>query len=229
MTFFLVIVAVVIILVFFVKFLMKKKEAKEREKAELLRKQREEAEILRKKKEEEQWQEDIRTGKVNFSAAEKFYKMGAKLMETGKYDEAIEQFTKAIDSNPRYKDAYCDRGIAYKKKGDCNRAIADYQQGLQLDNNDADIHYNLGLAYMDKKEFLSATIEFQALESRSEYRRNVMMLLNHGIAYLNIGDFHQACRRFFEVLRIDPNNSDARRYFEMAQQKLPYAYDQHSF
>jgi len=232
----LLVIAAVVILVFFVKFLMKKKEAQEREKAEILRKQ-EEAQILRKQQEEEQWQEDIRTGKVNFSAAIGFFSIGTMLMETEKYDEAIEQFTKAIDSNPRFIEAYCNRGIAYKRKGDYDRAIADYHQGWSLDSEDVDILYNLGLAHMDKKEFLVATVWFGQMERCSEFKsldkeQKVMRLLDAGIASFNSGIeenfsncFSDACRKFNAALKIDPNNSDAIRLFEMAQQRLPYTYD----
>jgi len=209
----------------------KKKEAQEREEAQ----KREEAEILRKQQEEEQWQEDIKTGKVNLSVAVKFHNKGTKLLEAGKYNEAIEQFTKAIDSNPRYKDAYCNRGIAYKKKGNCDQAIADYYQGLRLDYEDADIHYNLGLAYFEKKEFRHAVDAFGAMRSHLgsvAKSKKVMMLLDHGIANINCGmqennysHFHNAYRIFEEVLSIDPNNSNARKLLETAQQKLPYAMD----
>jgi len=41
-------------------------------------------------------------------------------------DNAIADYSKAIDLNPRYANALLNRGIAYQSKGDHDRAIRDY-------------------------------------------------------------------------------------------------------
>ena len=74
----------------------------------------------------------------------------------------------------------------------------------------------------------------------------ITALLNRGIVEFNLGEderirwkdsgsysypvgmtshYHDAYRTFEEVLRKDPNHSDARRLLEMAQQRLPYKMD----
>ena len=46
------------------------------------------------------------------------YNRGVDHFEKGEYDRAIEDFTKALELNPEYVDAYRKRGVAYIKKGE---------------------------------------------------------------------------------------------------------------
>ena len=48
------------------------------------------------------------------------------------YDQAIADFSKAIELNPRYAAAYNDRAVAYTNKGDYQRAVADVTRAVEL-------------------------------------------------------------------------------------------------
>ena len=50
----------------------------------------------------------------------------------GKFDSAITHFTEAINLNRQFAEAYYNRGFAYEKSGDIERAIADYSTALHL-------------------------------------------------------------------------------------------------
>jgi tetratricopeptide (TPR) repeat protein len=228
-----VVVAVIVLTVISVKK-NERKKAEEKEKAEILRKQQEEQEAKeaeeRRKAEEEKWQEDIRTGKVDFGKAEVFFNNGTMLMNSGKNAEAIEQYNKAIEFNPRYKEAYCNRGIVYKRNGDIDKAIDDYHSALRLYNNDdAEISYNLGRAYMDKDDFSMASIFFtQSINARSFYSlsnlQKVEIYINRGISKSNDAitpqnnypDFRvnsqicEAAGDWIQALRIEPDNDFAK-------------------
>lgn len=47
-------------------------------------------------------------------------------------DEAINEFTKAIDMNPQYAEACVYRGIARAAKGDLNDALADFDKAIEI-------------------------------------------------------------------------------------------------
>lgn len=49
------------------------------------------------------------------------------------YDAAIDFFTKAIDANNQYVEAYYNRALAYELKGDKTNATIGYKTALQLD------------------------------------------------------------------------------------------------
>src|SRR5262245_5552137 len=54
-----------------------------------------------------------------------YHYRGALYLKRERVDEAIADFDRALALNPRLATAYGDRGIAYRKKGDYERAIAD--------------------------------------------------------------------------------------------------------
>ncbi len=74
------------------------------------------------------------------------YSRGCALSSKGKYDEAIAEYTKAIELDPNFAYAYNNRGVAYKNKGQYDLAIADYNRAIELDPNDADYWNNKGVA-----------------------------------------------------------------------------------
>jgi tetratricopeptide (TPR) repeat protein len=48
------------------------------------------------------------------------------------YDQAIADYTKAIELKPDYAQAYTNRGLENEKLGQRDKAIADYHQALSL-------------------------------------------------------------------------------------------------
>jgi len=60
----------------------------------------------------------------------KFYKAGNQFMAGMKYDDAIFQFTNAINVEPSNSDYYVARGNAYEMIGKLNEACADFEKAL---------------------------------------------------------------------------------------------------
>ena len=72
------------------------------------------------KQPDQETQQDI---KLN---AGDWYDRGQSFLESGVLDEAIESFTRAVELEPHFADAYNSRGIAWKRKGEFSLAIADF-------------------------------------------------------------------------------------------------------
>ncbi len=102
------------------------------------------------------------------ATAEEHFNRGVTLYEQGRLDKAIGEFTKAIELDPNYAEAYRSRGFAYSKKGKDHwayaditkkpvdyanakaiyqRAIADYTKAIKLDPNDAMAYLSRGEAF----------------------------------------------------------------------------------
>jgi tetratricopeptide (TPR) repeat protein len=52
----------------------------------------------------------------------------------GNFEEAIQNFTQAIDLEGTKADFYHNRGFAFRKKKDYDKAIADYTKAIELND-----------------------------------------------------------------------------------------------
>ncbi|MDQ2920246.1 MAG: tetratricopeptide repeat protein, partial [Acidobacteriota bacterium] len=60
----------------------------------------------------------------------------------GDPDGAISDYTKAIELDPRYAQAYGNRGLVRESKGDLDGAISDYTKAIEMDPRHALANYN---------------------------------------------------------------------------------------
>ena len=65
----------------------------------------------------------------------------------GRYDEAIYDFSIAIDIDPTNADTYNYRGYAYDRKNQNDRAISDYNKAIILNPQHVDAYINRGISY----------------------------------------------------------------------------------
>ena len=63
-------------------------------------------------------------------------------------DRAIQYYNKAIELEPDHPLAYCNRAGTYKKKGEADKAIADYTKVIGLQPLIKEAHYFLAEVYM---------------------------------------------------------------------------------
>ena len=118
-----------------------------------------------------------------------------------------ELYTKAIELNPYYSHAYCNRGIAKKKVGDLQGAIEDYNKAIELKPLEARNYNNRGVAKSalgDKKGAIEDYDEAIALKPDYPPAYN-----NRGNAKRALGAFDEAKEDIDQALRLDPNYAPA--------------------
>ncbi|MCB2185826.1 MAG: tetratricopeptide repeat protein [Deltaproteobacteria bacterium] len=98
-------------------------------------------------------------------------RVGDALLELEAYDEAEKAYQKALDSNPDSLHTYNQLGIAFRKQGKTEEAIANYLRALAISPQDENLHYNLARAYSEGKHLDQArnTLE-KALKINPHFR-----------------------------------------------------------
>ncbi|KAJ7630538.1 putative stress-induced protein STI1 [Roridomyces roridus] len=92
--------------------------------------------------------------------AEKFKQSGNSLMSSKKYDDAIAEYTKAIDieENAIY---YSNRAAAYSSKGDHLSAVGDAERAIAIDAKFVKAYHRLGHAQYSLTDFSAAADAFE--------------------------------------------------------------------
>jgi len=114
----------------------------------------------------------------SYTSAVEWYKKGHLLSSYGKYREAIDAYSRAIDLNPQYAEAYLSRAMAHDQLRDYIQAVRDYEKVIQLNPEDTraiiagtnlmGIYSELG----NKKQILSSPTEKSSLTQPSSKKES---------------------------------------------------------
>jgi len=132
---------------------------------------------------------------------------GEKLVEKGKYSQAIEKLKVATSLIPTNAQAWNYLGLAYHHAGQPDEAEKTYRRALLIDHDLSEAHYNLGCLFLEQKKNDAAKTEFVAYTLR---RANSLdALLKLGTAQLRLNEFSTGEKTFQEALRLSPQNPEA--------------------
>ena len=72
---------------------------------------------------------------------------GDAFMDAANFDQAIAEFTKAIEMNPNALRGFIGRGYALGLKGNHVKALAEFSRAIEINPNNAYCYYSRGLAW----------------------------------------------------------------------------------
>ena len=136
------------------------------------------------------------------------YTAGAKLVNLGKYKEAIKYFDKVLKKNSNQKLALFQKGVSLVKINKSKSAIQCYDKILKNNPENKDAIFLKGVALFEHNEYKKAIECFDLLLQKEP--ENIMFLINKGLALSKSGTQEQISECFEKILRIDPNNRTAK-------------------
>ncbi len=103
-------------------------------------------------------------------SSRKYFKAGDDFFKVQKYEDAIEQYSNAIDLKPEDYKAYVARAAAYERINRFAEAADDYERALVFRDNDAELYYLAGRAFFNAEKYGAALAKLdKAIEKKSNY------------------------------------------------------------
>ena len=147
----------------------------------------------------EKKQEEYARGIKELDATE-WFQRGVSLWKSENYGGAIEAFTRAIESDPKYARAYFQRGAMYGLLGNTRQAIGDLDRAIELDPKYARAYGLRGGNYEKLGNRQHAIMDYgRAIELDPRYAD---AYLARGLAYDKLGNRQQAIRDFESAARL---------------------------
>jgi len=135
------------------------------------------------------------------------YNMGNALHATGRLDEAVAHFERALAANPNYADAHNSLGAVKQAQGKIADAATHYQRALALNPGNADVHNNLANIFKDRGLFREALAHYERALALNPQR--VEVHYNLAGALLALGRIDEALAHYRRAVALKPDYADA--------------------
>ena len=155
-------------------------------------------------------------------SAEEYINQGLATNEDGNLEQAIVDYTKAIELDPNSVEAYFNRGIAYQVSDNWEQAIVDYTKTIELGPDYKEAYFNRGDNYYILNNPEQAIADYtKAIELDPNYalaHRNrgytffALAIMQHD---LDSGALEQSIADFDQYLELVPDAPDQAEVNEM--------------
>jgi len=116
----------------------------------------------------------------------------------GNYGQAIEDYSRAIESEPENEKAYFHRGHAFIAMGDYTRAVEDFNEAIKINPGSAQYFNTRGSCYVEMGDNTRALEDFnRAVGSDPDYAQ---AYFNRGTLYQNSGKYRQAVDEYDKAI-----------------------------
>ena len=133
--------------------------------------------------------------------------IGIGFLDTGKYEKAIEYFTKSIETDPNYSEAYEYRGIAQYKILKIPEALTDLNKAVKINPQNHNAWFNKGEIHFFRKEFIEA--EACYLKANETYTGSFFYLSGLAEVSLKLKKYQPALNYCNEILKDAPADAIA--------------------
>lgn len=125
-------------------------------------------------------------------------------------ERRVDLFTKAIELNPNYAEAYLDRGVyitlvrTIEKTEALNRALKDISRAIEINPQYGDAYFWRGNIYLQMDEPDNAIIDYnKTFELTPKRSEQALIYAHRGEAYREKGDHQQAITDYTKGIELD--------------------------
>jgi tetratricopeptide (TPR) repeat protein len=138
-------------------------------------------------------------------ASGKDYNRGLASIHSGEYQQAINDFNKAIEIYPHFAAAYINRGGAHYKLGNHQQAINDFNKAIEIDPKLAEAYFGRGNVFFKLGSYRQTLNDYnKALELNPKF---IHAYINRGNVYVKLGDRDIAIRNYKMAAQLGDINS----------------------
>lgn len=156
------------------------------------------------------------------------------------FKQAVKYFNLSNQANPSKPETHYGLGLINYKQANLDAAIKEFRQALLLRKQYPDAQRQLAIAYEDKGEYVKALYYYHQLlkivtddgEAKRGYQSSKSKAVDYYLrkgseAYFG-GEFGNAVSNWSKVLKLDPENANAKKFISTAQVKVSSEINTHN-
>lgn len=133
--------------------------------------------------------------------------LGSLYMDRAQWDKALPYFSKAIEINPGFFDAYNNRAAAWYNMQQWANSIADYSKALEIKPESAKLHYSRAIAYNNLGQADKALTDFnRTIELDAQ---NALAYGKRGLLFDKSNQLDKALADYSSAIELDPKYAEA--------------------
>jgi len=145
-------------------------------------------------------------------SSKQYMKAGEEFARKMSMDDAIDQFSKAIELDPDFDKAYIQRAIAYSKLKEYKKAAQDFDRAIVFNEKDGELYYLSGFCYYQLGE---NQVALDRLSSAIDLKNNFQEAYQErSVVLMDLRRYQEALEDCRKSLKI---KEDEKGYFNLAQ------------
>ncbi|MCI8720970.1 MAG: tetratricopeptide repeat protein [Oscillospiraceae bacterium] len=151
--------------------------------------------------------EEKQREKEELLTAQDYFRRGFRASSEGHTQEAVKEYSKAIELDPSFASAYHNRGILYNNLGEQQKALDDYNKAIELDPSYAFAYNGRGNVYRGFGERQKALDDYNKaieLDPSFAYAYN-----GRGNVYSDLGEQQKALDDYNKAIELDSSYAHA--------------------
>ena len=142
---------------------------------------------------------------TNRLRARRYWSQGIAYEEMNYYEQAMEEYDKAIQLDSGDPDYYHSRGNTYGKMGDYESMLKEFNKAITLDPSYADYYLGRGFAYREMGNYVRALEDHdKAISLNPDFAE---YYYGRGLAYSDMGNYERALEDYDKAITLNPNSA----------------------